>query len=114
MIQFENLKQYDKIYIVDFAPLTILCLDLLGVFYTVDNRPRLKVSNLEISFELEYDDVSNKLYVDKDLAYSVAVKHIVESTNKFISDMSDSYFNTYFELDDAVEKYKMLYPELFV
>lgn len=35
MIQFENLKQYDKIYIVDFDPLTILCLDLLGVFYRV-------------------------------------------------------------------------------
>lgn len=114
MIQFENLKQYDKIYIVDFDPLTILCLDLLGVFYTVDNQPRLKVSNSEISFELEYDDIAQKLYVDKDMAYSIAVKHIFDSTNKHISELTDGYFNNYFELNVAIEKYKMLYPELFV
>ena len=114
MIQFETLKNYDKIFIVDFDPPTILCLDLLGVFCTVDNQNRLKVCNTEITFELDYEDVAEKLYVDKDLAYSVAVKFIVDSTNKHIAELTDGYFNNYFELNDALEKYKMLYPELFV
>jgi hypothetical protein len=114
MVLFEDLKSGTSIYIVDTDPLAILELNLLGVFYTGENQKRLKVSNSEISFEMEYDDIASKLYTDKDLAYSVAVKYVFDSTNKFIRDLTEGYFNNYFELNESLEKYKMIHPELFV
>ena len=35
MIQFETLKTHDKVFSVNFEPLTILCLDLFGCFKNV-------------------------------------------------------------------------------
>lgn len=113
MVLFENIKPDDTVYIVEQDPLAILILKVVTLVY-VDNQKRLRLKNTEMSFEIEFDDISKKLYLDKDLAYAVVVKSVFDHTNKYIREITDGYFNNYFELDKSVENYKILHPQLFV
>ncbi len=114
MIIFEQLKPKQPLYVVEKDPLTILILELVDTHCDNLGRKMLKLKNPQISFEVEFKDICEKLYDDKDLAYSVVVKAVFEHTNKYIREITDGYFKDYFDLNKALEHYKMINPELFV
>lgn len=114
MIVFEQLKPNQQLYVVEQEPPTILTLELVDTHCDHLGRKKLKLKNPQISFEVEFKDIVEKLYLDKDMAYSVVVKAIFDNTNKYIREITDGYFSDYFDLNNSVEHYKMIHPELFV
>lgn len=114
MLVFEQLKPKQTLYVVEKDPMTVLILDLVDTHCDSLGRKMLKLKNPQISFEVEFGDICEKLYDDKELAYSVIVKDVFEHTNKYIQEITDGYFRDYIDLDRAVEHYKSINPQLFL
>ena len=114
MTIFEQLKPNDNLYIVDTEKITFLSLEVVEIFIDSENNQRLKLRNPEITFEIEFDEISDKVYLDKEEARANLVRAIFDLTNKYIKDLTDGFYTDYFELDKGVEKYKNIHPDLFV
>lgn len=114
MVDFNKLHVDEIIYIIDFDPVSILELKITDIGYNDDYKKRIKVFNDDLSFEIDYEDIKDRLFTNKDHAYSLAIKYIFDETNKYIRKITDSLFKDYFELDEALEKYKQIYPEIFI
>jgi|SaaInlStandDraft_4_1057021.scaffolds.fasta_scaffold28131_3 hypothetical protein len=118
MIDFSDLKLGQVIYIIEEAPITILKLRIVGLSYEEDEDSddieKLKVSNNDITFEVEFDSIVENTFNDKDMALTIATKRVFDETNKYISELTDGFFKDYFDLDDAVERYKKIHPEMFI
>lgn len=114
MLDFSELYIGQLLYIIEDKPVSIIELEIIEMRYNKDYERRIKLANKDISFELDFDDVVEKMFNEKDVAYAVATKYILDETNKYIRELTDGYFIDYFELDKIVEKYKQIYPELFI
>lgn len=114
MIKFEGITIGQFIYIVEHEPVTILELKVLNIGYTSDYIKRIKVANADISFEIDFDTVSQNCFDNKETAYAAATKFIFDETNQFIRTLTDNTFQDYFELDQAIERYKISNPEMFI
>lgn len=114
MVEFTKLNVDEIVYIVDFLPVSILELKIIEIGYNDDYKRRIKVFNDDLYFELDFDDLKERIFKNKDEAYSVAIKYIFDETNKYIRKITDNLFDDYFELDKALEIYKQIYPEIFI
>lgn len=114
MIEFSELHVDEIIYVIDDDPISMLELKISDIGYNDEYKKRIKVYNSEISFEIDFDDIKDRVFVKKDEAYSVAVKYIFDETNKYIRTLTGGWFDDYFELDKSLEKYKQKYPEIFI
>lgn len=114
MVNFADLHIGQNIYIVEHDPVTILELKVLNVGYDEDFTKRIKVANKDISFEVDFESIAHNCFLDKNYAFSVATKYVFTETNKFIRELTDGFFQDYFDLDKALEKYKISNPELFI
>lgn len=114
MVNFSDLNIGSFIYVIEDDPVVILELRVLSIGYDENYTKRIKVANSEISFEVDFDNISINLFIDKDMAYSYATKLVFEETNKFIRKLTDGYFQDYFDLDKAMETYKKINPELYI
>lgn len=115
MVEYDDLKIGDTIYIIDVDPITVLELNLLTFKHFEDvGIRRLKVSNKDLSFEVDFDKIKDNLFNDKDTAMAHATKKILDETNAFISSLTDGYACDYFDVDKMVEKYKKTNPEIFI
>lgn len=114
MVSFSDLNVGTYIYVVENDPIVILELKILNIGYDENYTRRIKVANTEISFEVDFDNIVHHLFIDKDVAYSVATKLVFNETNNYIKKITDGYFQDYFDLDKAMEKCKTLNPEQFI
>jgi len=114
VVEFTKLNVDEIVYIVDFLPVSILELKIIEIGYNDDYKRRIKVFNDDLYFELDFDDLKERIFKNKDEAYSVAIKYIFDETNKYIRKITDNLFDDYFELDKALEIYKQIYPEIFI
>lgn len=114
MIEFTKLNINDSIYIIDDDPISILEVKISDIGYSNDYKRRIKVYNNYMSFELDFEDIKDRSFKNKDQAYAVAIKYIFDETNKYIRRISDGRFIDYFELDKAIEIYKQKHPEIFI
>jgi len=114
MIAFEDLEIDIIIYIIDDNPISILELKVLSFGYSEDNIRRLRVANKDLSFEVDFDKVYGNIFDNEEEALAYAAKYIFLETNKFINELTDGFISDYFDLDKMIEKYKKIYPELFI
>ncbi len=114
MINFTDLTVGTCVYVVENDPITILELEIISIGYDANYTRRIKVANSEISFEVDFDNIMSNIFIDKDVAYAIATKLVFNETNNYIKKLTDGYFQDYFDLDKAMEKYKHLNPEHFI
>lgn len=114
MVDFSEMNVGELIYIIEEEPVIILELKVVGLGYDDDCKRRIKVANCDITFEVDFDDIKERVFIDKEYAHSVATKYIFDETNKYIRQLTDGQFIDYFDLDNALEHYKTTHPEIFI
>lgn len=75
---------------------------------------KVKVSSDTLSnFSIDYD-LAILLIRDKTIAQAKITKKLLESVNRYIINSNNPEIKDYFELVDAINKYKLLHPEIFI
>lgn len=114
MIEYSDLRAGQVLYLVEDNPVCVLELTIKSIIMQHTRIPKIKITNDDISFEIEFDFIADRAFTDKDLAYFTATKHIFDKTNKYIRELTDGRLNDYFDLDNAIEKQKGLHPHRFI
>jgi len=114
MVEFSELHIDEIIYIIEDNPIIIMELQISDLGYNANYKKRIKVFNKDLLFELDFDDIKEKIYLNKDHANSIALKYIFDKTNKYIRALTDGTFNDYVDLNKSIELYKLIYPEIFI
>lgn len=114
MATFNDLHVEEFIYIIDDDPISILELKLIEIGFDENHRKRIKVTNSDLTFDLDFEDIEGRVFKDKDYAQSVATKLVFDETNKYIRKITGGHFNDYFDLDDSLEHFKKEFPEIFI
>ncbi len=112
MLNYEKIKVGNIIYLIETGP-TILCMEILEKSFK-DGEDRVKLKSPDLTFEIDFNDIKNNSYVDKDEAEANAIKHLFLEVNKLISTLSENELHDYYDLELKVEKYKELFPELYI
>jgi len=114
MIEYSDLRAGQTIYLVEDNPVAVVELEIKSIIMQHTRIPKIKIENDDISFEIEFDNIADSAFTDKDLAYFTATKQIFDKTNKYIRELTDGKLNDYFDLDNIVEKHKEIYPQKFI
>jgi len=113
VVEYSSLEPGQMLYIIEEQPISILELKI-GKIVSDDKSQKIKITNDDISFEIEFESIAERVFTDKEYARYVMIKQIFDKTNKYIQDLTDGKFNDYFELENAVEEQRYLYPHRFI
>lgn len=111
MITYNSINIGDVIYMVETS--SVLEFIILSKISN-DGIKKLKVRGTDLSFELEFNDVKSNSYTTKEEASANLVKHILNAVNVLVRDLSDNNIMDYIDLDSQLNKYRDLFPEMFI
>jgi len=111
MISYKSINTGDTIYMLETS--SVLEFKVIGKFIT-DNQQRLKLEGSDLTFEVEFNDVEGGTYFDIEEANATAMKYICDKVNELVKDLSNEDMEDYVDLNNSLEKYRDLFPELFI
>jgi len=113
MLLFKDIEKDNIIYIVESTPFVVLEMTVISK-HQKDGVDRLRLSNSDLSFEIDYDTMSETVFIDKSEAEATVIKHISDEVNIYIDVLSDGAIKDYYDLDIIIEKFKKEFPEKFI
>ena len=111
MIELKEINTGDSIFMLETN--TVLEFEILDIFVE-DDEQRLKLKGIDLTFEVSLSNINIDTFLDKEEAIATSVKYICDDVNKLIRDLSDEEMTDYVDLNSKLEKYRDLFPELFI
>jgi len=111
MINYKAVNVGDTIFVMETS--SVLEFEIIGKFVT-DLEPRLKLKGIDLTFEVDFKDVFQDTFMEKEEAIAHSMKYICDEVNELVRDLSDRGINDYIDLNSKLEKYKDLFPEIFI
>ena len=112
MLHYDNVEVGVNIFILEDGA-NVLEMEVLGKSIK-DGSNRLKIKGSDLTFEVDFDDVSEDTYIDGEEAKAISIKYIFDSVNEKIRDISNNALADYYDVEVELEKYKILFPEMFI
>jgi len=113
MLLYNDIKIGNTIYIIEISPSVVLKLEVIGKVIK-NNEERLRLQNTDLSFEVNYNEISETVFATEEEASAVVFKKIYDETNIFIEELSDGLLSNYYELEERLKEAKISFPEKFI
>lgn len=112
MLNYDSVIVGETIFMIETGPV-VLEMIVLDKFLK-DGEERLKLKGSDLTFEINFSDINADTFSDKDEAGAHAIKHIFDAANDLIKELSENNMNDYYDVEVELEKYKELFPEIFI
>lgn len=112
MLNYKDVIVGETIYMIETDPV-VLEMEVLDKFLK-DDEYRLKLKGSDLTFEINYSAIQSDTYLVKEEAEANATKHIFTEVNEIIRTLTENDLSDYYDLELRVQKFKDLYPELFI
>jgi hypothetical protein len=111
MVEFKDLIVGDSIFILESS--SVLKFKILDL-HIINDEYQLKLKGPDLTFKILLNKIKDITFKSKEEATATAVKHIYSEVNELIRKLSDAEMLDYIDLNNKLEIYKRLFPEIFI